>query len=113
MPEVFSKVSMQTQAKTRAKISQAYADEVAEIFLKEMLRGGTTSALVFCTVHRESTEALFSAAERRNMLVIAGKVCPHSGAQGPVKSSRFLPASIASVQCGLNAGKVNENFFPV
>ena len=53
---------------------RGYAEKVSEVFLDEMLRSGTTSALVFCTVHKQSTDALFEAAERRNMLIIAGKV---------------------------------------
>lgn len=60
---------------TEAKFAdRAYAAQVAEVFCDEMLRSGTTTALVFCTVHKESTDALFEAAERRNMLLIAGKV---------------------------------------
>lgn len=52
----------------------AYASEVAEVFLDELLRNGTTTALVFCTVHKASVEAFFAAAERRGLRMIAGKV---------------------------------------
>ncbi|WP_028007754.1 guanine deaminase [Solimonas flava] len=52
----------------------AYASEVAEVFLDELLRNGTTTALVFCTVHKASAEAFFAAAERRGLRMIAGKV---------------------------------------
>ena len=52
----------------------AYAAATAEVFLDELLRSGTTSAMVFCTVHPASAEALFSAAERRNLRLVAGKV---------------------------------------
>ncbi|RRV05625.1 guanine deaminase [Pseudomonas sp. v388] len=48
--------------------------EVADIFLAELLRNGTTTALVFGSVHKQSVEALFSAAERLNLRLIAGKV---------------------------------------
>lgn len=52
----------------------AHASEVAEFFLDELVRNGTTTALVFCTVHAASVDAFFSAAERRGMRMIAGKV---------------------------------------
>ncbi|NVK42283.1 MAG: guanine deaminase [Oceanospirillaceae bacterium] len=52
----------------------AHADEVAEIFLNELLRNGTTTALVFGTVHKASVDAFFSAADKRNLRMIAGKV---------------------------------------
>ncbi|NKF24239.1 guanine deaminase [Solimonas marina] len=52
----------------------AYAREVAEVFLDELLRNGTTTALVFCTVHKTSVDAFFAAAARRGLRMIAGKV---------------------------------------
>ena len=52
----------------------AHCAEVADIFLAELLRNGTTTALVFGSVHKASVEALFSAAERLNLRLIAGKV---------------------------------------
>jgi len=54
--------------------SAAHAGEVAEVFLDELVRNGTTTALVFCTVHAASVDAFFTAAERRGMRMIAGKV---------------------------------------
>jgi guanine deaminase len=53
---------------------RAHADEAAAFFLDELLRNGTTSALVFGTVHRTSVDALFEAALARNMRLIGGKV---------------------------------------
>lgn len=53
---------------------KAHAAEVAEAFLEELLRNGITTALIFATVHPQSVDAIFEAAERRNMRVIAGKV---------------------------------------
>ena len=52
----------------------AYARGVAKFFFDELLRNGTTSVLAFCTVFRESTDAFFEEASRRNMRVIGGKV---------------------------------------
>jgi guanine deaminase len=51
-----------------------YATRIADLFVRELLRNGTTTASVYCTVHPESVEALFSEAHRRNMRMIAGKV---------------------------------------
>lgn len=53
---------------------KAHADEVAKLFLQELLRNGTTTALVFGSVHPESVEALFEQAERLDLRLIAGKV---------------------------------------
>jgi guanine deaminase len=51
-----------------------YSREVARAFIDELLRNGTTTALVFGTVHAHSADAIFEAAEARNMRLIAGKV---------------------------------------
>ena len=53
---------------------KAHASDVAAIFLKELLRNGTTTALVFGTVHPQSVDAFFEAAERLDLCMIAGKV---------------------------------------
>ena len=58
----------------QAFADRAHADEAADFFLTELLRNGTTSALVFGTVHKTSVEALFDAALARNMRLIAGTV---------------------------------------
>jgi guanine deaminase len=52
----------------------AHSAQVADIFIKELLRNGTTTALVFGSVHKESVEAFFQAAHALNLRMIAGKV---------------------------------------
>jgi len=52
----------------------AHAHEVAEFFLDELARNGTTTAMVFCTVHRPSVEAFFESAAKHRMRMVAGKV---------------------------------------
>lgn len=52
-----------------------YAVRIAEIFLRQLYRHGTTTGLVYSSVHKQATDALFSAAQQHNMLLIAGKVC--------------------------------------
>ncbi len=54
--------------------STAHADFIAGRFMDELLRNGTTSAAAYCSVHRTSVDAYFAAAEKRNMLMIGGKV---------------------------------------
>ena len=51
-----------------------YAEEVAEVFLQELLRNGTTTAMVFTTVHPDSTDAFFATAASLDLRMIAGKV---------------------------------------
>lgn len=53
---------------------KAYAQKVAAFFLDELLKNGTTTALVFTTVFSVSTDAFFEEASRRNLRMIAGKV---------------------------------------
>jgi guanine deaminase len=50
------------------------AQEVAGFFCDELLRNGTTCALVFGTVHPQSVDALMGAAQRRGLRLVAGKV---------------------------------------
>lgn len=54
---------------------KTHAAEVAEVFLREQHRNGVTASTVFCTVHPQSVDALFEAAARVNMRIMAGKVC--------------------------------------
>jgi len=71
---------------------------VAEFFIQELLRQGITTASVFATVHPESCEAIFQAADDRAMRIIAGKVlmdqhAPESlcdTAEGGIEASRAL-----------------------
>ena len=50
------------------------AAATARFFLDELLRCGTTTASVYCTVHPASVEAFFMESERRGTRMIAGKV---------------------------------------
>ncbi|WP_425988049.1 guanine deaminase [Ensifer sp. R-19] len=51
-----------------------HADYIAGRFMDELLSNGTTTAVAYCSVHPESVDAYFSAAEARGMLMIGGKV---------------------------------------
>jgi len=52
----------------------AHAAAIARFFLDELLRHGTTTAAVYCTVHPASVEAFFAESERRKTRMVAGKV---------------------------------------
>jgi len=58
----------------RRYADRAVADRVAGDFLDLMLAHGTTSALIFPTVHAASVDALFEAALARRLRVACGKV---------------------------------------
>jgi guanine deaminase len=87
-----------TYREERRFADATHAALVAEAFLDELARNGTTTALVFCTVHGASAEAFFGAAQRRGLRMIAGKVlmdrnCPadlQDGPDGGIAESRAL-----------------------
>lgn len=50
-----------------------HCDRVATLCLDELLRNGTTTAMVFGTVHATSADAFLAAAEARHLRMICGK----------------------------------------
>jgi guanine deaminase len=66
----------------KAFADRGHADQVAAFFLDQLLRHGTTSALVFATVHPGSVDALFEAALERDMRIVSGKVLMDLGPEG-------------------------------
>ena len=52
----------------------AFAKDTAEFFIDELLKNGTTTALVFGTKHKQSVDAFFEASSQRNTRMICGKV---------------------------------------
>lgn len=60
---------------TEAKFRDVdYARTIASFFLDELLRNGTTTALVLTTIFSHSVDVLFEEAQRRDMRLIAGQV---------------------------------------
>ena len=57
-----------------------YAACMAARYLDLVLSNGTTTVCSYCTIHPESVDAVFEAAEAREMRVAAGKVCMDSNA---------------------------------
>lgn len=75
-----------------------HAAEAAAFFVDELLRNGTTTALVLGTVHKTSVDAIFEAARARGLRLIAGKVlmdrnCPENlrdSAESAYRDSKAL-----------------------
>jgi len=73
-----------------------HARQAATRFFDELLRNGTTTAAVFCTVHPGSADAFFAEAQRRAMRMIGGKVL----------MDRHAPAALTdSAQAGYDQSK--------
>jgi guanine deaminase len=51
----------------------AYSMAAADVFLKRLFSHGTTAALAFCSVHKQSVDALFTVASKANMALVTGK----------------------------------------
>jgi guanine deaminase len=77
---------------------EQHAGEVARFFLDEVLRCGTTTAMVYCTVDPASVNAFFAESEKRNLRMVAGKIlmdrnCPEflrDTAEGGIRDSEEL-----------------------
>ena len=61
-----------------------HCEVVARFFLDELFRQGTTTALVYCTVHPQSVDAFFAESEKRGARMIAGKVMMDRNAPEPL-----------------------------
>ena len=72
---------------------EVHAQAAAALFLDALLAHGTTSAVVFPTVHKTSVDALFAAAEQRGMRLVAGKVLMDRNAPAD------LTDDVASAEC--------------
>ncbi len=91
-----------------------HAREVAAAFIDELLRNGTTTALVFGTVHPHSADAIFEAAEARNMRLVAGKVlmdcnCPKELRDDPESG---IAASRAQIERWHGKGRLGYAITP-
>jgi guanine deaminase len=51
-----------------------HARNIAAFFLDELLRNGTTTAVILTTIFPQSVEVLFEEAQKRNMRIVAGQV---------------------------------------
>lgn len=76
----------------RAFADPVHAERSARFFLDELLRQGTTTAVVFGSVHAASIDALMAEAERRRLRLLAGKLLMD---EGPVGLRDTLEGGIA------------------
>ncbi|WP_332692266.1 guanine deaminase [Devosia sp.] len=53
---------------------QGHAGAISSAFFDELIRNGTTTAVAYCSSHPQSVDAFFAEAEKRNMLMVGGKV---------------------------------------
>lgn len=60
-----------TELAFKDKVHAAY---IARMFIRELLRNGTTMCVAYPTVHPHSVEALFEAASEVNMRLVTGKI---------------------------------------
>ena len=51
-----------------------YASRIARFFINQLIKNGTTTAMVFATVYPQSVDAFFTQAEKHNLRMICGKV---------------------------------------
>ncbi|WP_430460277.1 guanine deaminase [Thalassolituus sp. LLYu03] len=72
------------------------ANSAAEFFLKELLKNGTTTALVFGTVHKSAVDAFFEISQRLNTRMICGKVMMNRHA--PEALCDTVESSVADTQ---------------
>ena len=72
-----------------------HASRNAEFFLDELARNGTTTAVAYCSAHPSSAEALFAAAHRRNVGMLAGTaIMNRNGPSGLLEpAGQAIPAS--------------------
>ena len=54
---------------------RAYADQISAMYLDLTAKHGVTTMASYCTIHPESVDAFFEAAQARGQRVIAGKAC--------------------------------------
>ena len=66
----------------------AHAAMVAKSFYDELLRNGTTTALIFSTIHTRATEIFFQEAERRGFRGIIGKTLMNRNAPDALLEGR-------------------------
>lgn len=65
----------------------AHAARIAGLFCDELIRHGTTTAGVYCSVHPQSVDALFAASNARGMLMLGGKVMMDRNAPEPLRDT--------------------------
>ncbi len=76
------------------QFNAATARTFAPFFFEALARNGTTCAMLYATIHEDSCDAAFAAAERSGMRIILGKVMMDSGSYGGLPAEKILPRSL-------------------
>lgn len=87
-----------------------HAASAARFFFDELLRSGTTTAAVYCTVHPQSVEAFFTESERLNTLMIAGKVMMDRNAPDALTDSAESSAAESAALIGKWHGRGRQHY---
>ncbi|MGR3714745.1 MAG: guanine deaminase [Shimia sp.] len=66
---------------------RAYAGQISETYLDFTASHGVTTMASFCTIHPESVDAIFSAAQKRGQRIVAGKTCMDRNAPDGLRDS--------------------------
>lgn len=66
---------------------RTYADEIAARYLDLSTAHGSTTVASYCTIHPESVDAFFTAAQARGQRVVAGKTCMDRNAPDDLRDS--------------------------
>lgn len=77
-----------------------YASAMADVFIRQLLKNGTTTGLVYPTVHANSVDALFTAASSMDMAMVTGKVCMDENSPDTLKDTpaQAVDESLALIQ---------------
>ncbi len=63
-------------------------------FFEALARHGTTTAMLYATIHEDSCDAAFEAASASGLRVILGKVMMDDGSYGALPAEQILPVSL-------------------
>ena len=88
--------------------SAAHARAAAEVFLDRLVQHGTTSAVVFSSVHRDAADALFAAAGERGHAIVSGKTMMDRNAPAAVRDDPESGArdSETLIECWHRSGRL-------
>lgn len=67
--------------------SEEYSETMAEKFLQELFKNGTTACAAYATVHANAANALFDAASRYDMCMLTGKVLMNRNAPADLQDT--------------------------
>ncbi|MFV0415014.1 MAG: guanine deaminase [Chthoniobacterales bacterium] len=76
----------------------AVAKKLAPVFFEHLARSGTTTAGIFTSISKESTEACFEAAAKSGMRVIMGKMMMDRGSYGSLAPEKILARSVTETR---------------